>query len=237
MNNNMMLSAIIQVLTLNKMKANGMDFDLSNKDHVFYDFYEDRKEMWGGQFTRIMLNKNDTIEKFEENGIVSASEQLYYFDENDDEQIIDVDMENGFPIYYSNGYPLDTDEFEVVNKYKIHDDIINKADEIFEYLKKESRLDDVFSVVNAENTTKFFIPTYTALLFKALEELEKEDVSVSIEEFLLTPVPQHSSNAYSENYLADAFKGVENINTVISFSTRSEEVSKPADWKKTISVE
>ena len=231
----MMLSSVIQLLAFNKMKAQGLDLCVSNPDHAFKDFYEDGKDMWAGHIAYFMLGTTESAETLEAHGILTQSEKVYFLDENEDEQEVDVDIESGFPLYYFNGYPLDTDEFEIMHKYRINDEIVSRAKEIIESLTGRSKFDILFNVINEENT-KFFIPLYVATLFDALKNINnRSEISETfVENFLLVDDGRSLHNTVQE-YLTHALKDVQKIDTVVAFSVRYEEQNDPIDWKKTIS--
>lgn len=230
----MMLSSVIQLLAFNKMKNNGIHFETSNHDHVFNNFYEDGEDMWAGQISYFILNTGANAETLENKGIITRSEKLYFLDEDENEQEVDVDMESGFPIYYFNGYPLDTDEFEIINKYQISDEIVNRAKGIIESLTAHSKLDILFNIVNEENT-KFFIPIFVATLYKTLKSIEeKSDITEDFAENALLSA-QRDPNQSLEQYVSDALQKVYNVDTVIAFSVRNEQQGAPSDWKETIS--
>lgn len=230
----MMLSSVIQLLAFNKMKANGIHFETSNRDHVFKDFYEDGANMWAGQISYFILNTGENAETLEDEGIITRCEKLYFLDEDENEQEVDVDMESGFPLYYFNGYPLDTDEFEIMHKYRISDEIVNRAKEIIESLTAHSKLDILFNVVNEENT-KFFIPIFVAALYNTLKGIEeKSDITEDFAENALLSA-QKDPNESLEQYVSDALQKVYNVDTVTAFSVRNEQQGAPSDWKETIS--
>jgi len=232
----MMLSSVIQLLAFNKMKAHGIHFETSNRDHVFKDFYEDGKDMWAGQIAYFILNTGESAETLEDKGLLTRSEKLYFLDEDENEQEVDVDMESGFPLYFANGYPLDTDEFEIFNKYRISDQIVKRAKEIIDSLKTHSKLDILFNIVNEENT-KFFIPIYIATLFNTLKSIEKEsDIPEDFAENALLSA-QRDSDQSLEQYISGALQDVYNVDTVIAFSVRNEQQGAPIDWKETISIQ
>lgn len=230
----MMLSSVIQLLAFNKMKANGIHFEISNRDHVFKDFYEDGVDMWAGQISYFILNTGENAETLEDKGIITRCEKLYFLDEDENEQEVDVDMESGFPLYYFNGYPLDTDEFEIMHKYRISDTIVNRAKEIIESLTVHSKLDILFNVVNEENT-KFFIPIFVATLYNTLRSIEeKSDITEDFAENTLLSA-QKDPNESLEQYVSNALQKVYNVDTVTAFSVRNEQQGAPSDWKETIS--
>lgn len=231
----MMLSSVIQLLAFNKMKAQGLDLCISNPDHAFKDFYEDGKDMWAGHIAYFILGTTESAETLEVNGILTQSGKVYFLDEDENEQKVDVDMESGFPLYYFNGYPLDTDEFEIMHKYRINDEIVNRAKEIIESLTVRSKFDILFNVINEENT-KFFIPLYVATLFDALRNInDRSEISETfVEDFLLADDGRSKHNTVQE-YLSYALEKLWNIDTVIAFAVKNEAQDKPVDWKKTIS--
>lgn len=233
---NKLTSAIIQLLALNKMKMNDIHFDIGDRNSFLCDFYGNCEDMWVGQLTNFILHTNENINVLEEKGIVEKSKDLYFFDEDEYEQKVEVDIENGVPIYCFNGYVIDTDEFQVSHNYNIKKEIVEKAEKIVAQLEFEDKLIPIFSVKDEKNT-EFFIPVYIATLFDVLDKLTHfEQVEESFVEDALLSAHYGLEKQDVEDYVIEKLKSVNKIDSVVNFSISHQKSQEPICWKKTIDI-
>lgn len=223
--NNQILSTIIQLLTFEKIKKSGLSLEdgFKNKKGIFSVPDLDKADgLFAGIMSRFVLYSNTPIEELVKANIVELSGTYYFFDENDDEIQVDIEIENGEKLFFANGYEV---EDEVIYpKYKIHENIVKEAIEIFETVKEfveKTR----FAFI--EKSVRYVVPLYVVLLFKALRVI-KNDEDAKISEIL--------TEMLHEDKLIDEIKKTEDVSELVSFAIEAQNIDT-GDWKGTITID
>lgn len=223
--NNQILSTIIQLLTFEKIKKSGLSLEASfkNKKGIFIvSDLDDADGLFAGIMSRFVLYSNTPIEELVKANIVELSGTYYFFDENDDEIQVDIEIENGKKLFFANGYEV---EDEVIYpKYKIHENTVKEAIEIFETVKdfvEKTR----FAFI--EKSVRYVVPLYVVLLFKALRAI-KNDEDAEISQILTEMLHEHK--------LIDEIKKTEDVSELVSFAIEAQNIDT-GDWKETITID
>lgn len=222
-NNDVILSAIIQLLTFEKIKKNNLNMvegfkgekiifgatDLDNKDGFF-----------AGILSRFVIHSEASIDDLIKANIIEPSGTYYFYDEDDDQVKVDVEIENGKKLFFANGYEVEDEE--ILPKYKIHENTVKEAIKIFDTVKE---FVEKSSFTFIDRSVRYVIPLYVAIIFKALRAIKNEkhtDISEVLIEML------------HEDKLVNEIKKTE-VSELSRFATEAKTLDT-GDWKDTVSI-
>ena len=97
-NNDLILSAIIQLLTFEKIKKNSLNMVEGFKDEKIIfgaTDLDDKDGFFAGILSRFVIHSEASIDDLIKANIIEPSGTYYFFDENDDQVKVDVEIENG----------------------------------------------------------------------------------------------------------------------------------------------
>lgn len=222
-NNDAILSAIIQLLTFEKIKKNNLNMvEGFNDEKIIFGAtdLDDKDGFFAGILSRFVIHSEASIDDLIKANIIEPSGTYYFFDENDDQVQVDVEIENGKKLFFSNGYEVEDED--ILSKYKIHENTVKEAIEIFDTVKEfveKSR----FTFI--DRSVRYVIPLYVAIIFKALRLIKNEkytDISEVLTEML------------HEDKLVNEIKKTE-VSELNSFATEAKTLDT-GDWKDTVSI-
>lgn len=222
-NNDLILSAIIQLLTFEKIKKNSLNMVEGFKDEKIIfgaTDLDDKDGFFAGILSRFVIHSEASIDDLIKANIIEPSGTYYFFDENDDQVKVDVEIENGKKLFFANGYEVEDED--ILPKYKIHKNTIKEAIKIFDTVKdfvEKSR----FTFI--DRSVRYVIPLYVAIIFKALRAIKNEkntDISEVLTEML------------HEDKLVNEIKKTE-VSELNSFAIEAKNLDT-GDWKDTVSI-
>lgn len=223
-NNDVILSAIIQLLTFEKIKKSelGLEVGFKDKKAIFgATDIDDKDGFFAGILSRFVLHSNAAIDDLVKANIIEPSGTYYFFDENDDQVKVDVEIENGEKVFLYNGY--DIEDEEIFPKYKIHESTVKEAIEIFDVVKgfvEKTR----FTFI--DQSVRYVLPLYVAMLLKALRAIKNEkntDVSEVLTEIL------------HEDKLVNEIKKTEDVSELTYFAIEAKTLDT-GDWRDTVNI-
>lgn len=181
---------------------------------------DDKDGFFAGILSRFVIHSEASIDDLIKANIIEPSGTYYFFDENDDQVKVDLDIENGKQLFFYNGYEVEDEE--ILPKYKIHENIVEEAIKIFDTVKEFVEKSH-FTFI--EQSVKYVIPLYVAILFKALRAIKNEkhtDISEVLIEML------------HEDKLVNEIKKTE-VSELSRFATEAKTLDT-GDWKDTVSI-
>lgn len=223
--NNQISSTIIQLLTFEKIKKSGLSLEagFKNKKGIFsVPDLDDEDGLFAGIMSRFVLYSNASTDELVKANIIEPSGTYYFFDEDDEQVKVDVEIENGKQIFCANGYEVEDEE--VIPKYKIQESTVKEAIEILETVKEfveKTR----FTFI--EKSVRYVVPLYVVMLFKALRAI-KNDEDTEISEIL--------TEMLHEDKLIDEIKKTEDVSELVSFAIDAKNIDT-GDWKETITID
>lgn len=223
-NNDLILSAIIQLLTFEKIKKNSLNMVEGFKDEKIIfgtTDLDDKDGFFAGILFRFVIHSEASIDDLIKANIIEPSGTYYFFDEDDEQVKVDVEIENGKQIFCANGYEVEDEE--VIPKYKIHESTVKEAIEILETVKEfveKTR----FAFI--EKSVRYVVPLYIIMLFKALRAI-KNDEDTEISEIL--------TEMLHEDKLINEIKKTEDVSELVSFAIEAQNIDT-RDWKETITI-
>lgn len=222
-NNDLILSAIIQLLTFEKIKKNSLNMVEGFKEEKIIfgaTDLDDKDGFFAGILSRFVIHSDASIDDLIKANIIEPSGTYYFFDENDDQVKVDVEIENGKKLFFANGYEVEDED--ILPKYKIHKNTIKEAIKIFDTVKdfvEKSR----FTFI--DRSVRYVIPLYVTIIFKALRAIKNEkntDISEVLTEML------------HEDKLVNEIKKTE-VSELNSFAIEAKTLDT-GDWKDTVSI-
>lgn len=223
-NNDVVLSAIIQLLTFEKIKKNKLNLveGFNDKNVVFgVTDLDDKDGFFAGILSRFVVYSEASIDDLIKANIIELSGTYYFFDEDDNQEKVDVEIENGKQLFSFNGYEIE--DQEILPKYKIHKDTIKEAIEVFDSVKgfvEKTR----FTFI--EKSVRYVLPLYVAILLKALRAI-KNNQYTNISEML--------TEMLHEDKLINEIKKIKDVSELVSFAIEAKTLDT-GDWKDTVSI-
>lgn len=222
-NNDLILSAIIQLLTFEKIKKNSLNMVEGFKEEKIIfgaTDLDDKDGFFAGILSRFVIHSDASIDDLIKANIIEPSGTYYFFDENDDQVKVDVEIENGKKLFFANGYEVEDEE--ILPKYKIHENTVKEAIEIFDTVKdfvEKSR----FTFI--DRSVKYVLPLYVAIIFKALRAIKNEKY---------TNISEVLTEMLHEDKLVNEIKKTE-VSELHSFAIEAKTLDT-GDWKDTVSI-
>lgn len=172
-----LFNLIVQLLAFEKLAQSGFKHGNVTPFAFSHDL-EDNDGFYKILFGRYFfgLHSEEEIEEIIKTGVLVRTRDIFWIDpEDDNEEIVklDIEIEDGETIYAYNGYEVYPEDNELIYKYKINEDIIKEAREIYASCEKfiESEK-NIFTFI--ENGIKYEVPLYAIVLLNAFYEEENK---------------------------------------------------------------